>query len=338
MRFLTDDKRQAPVTRWFGESLADLAERFAVSTLLRRLESVPGSRVRRADIEGLRHEISPIPQNALSAIVREWEPDVVVGNSLIRFTWRRIREHCSAHRIATVLYVREVASLGHLDITPNPAEVVVANARSLADAARELGHDCAFVPSVIDTERTRTASTRKDVLLVNPIATHGIDLLWDVAARLPEIPFVIQESWELDPSQLASITAQRASHPNVTLRRRRPPGPELFSSARLLLVPHRIDNRPRVIAEAQANGIPAVVSDMPGLIEAVGAGGLVRTVDDAPAWADTVRSLWNDEAAYSALRTEALAESQRSELDPSRVVGEVEALLETARVRVGSEH
>ncbi|MEM7141708.1 MAG: glycosyltransferase [Actinomycetota bacterium] len=327
VRLLVDDGRPARPRRWIGEHLADASERFASLPGLRWLEARPGARTSIERIDGLDHRVSTHPQNALPSILADFDPEIVVGNSVARFTWRRSLDHCRAAGVPTVLYLREVAAIGHLDIEPAPADVLVANARSLAERAEALGHRCAFVPSVIDTSPTRTESVRTHALFVNPIETHGIDLLCQVARRCADIPFVVQESWPLDPETLDLLNECLASLPNVEFRGHRPPGPHLYADARVLLVPHRIDNRPRVIVEAQANAIPALVSTHAGLVEAAGTAGVAIDEDDVAAWADELVGLWTDEASYGALVEAAEREGQRPELDPDHVVGAFEDLL-----------
>ena len=84
-----------------------------------------------------------------------------------------------------------------------------------------------------------------------------------------------------------------------SFRRRRPPGPDLYGDARVLLVPYRMDSRPRVILEAQANAIPVLTGgDVPALVEATGPGGLSVPLESVAAWVEVIRSLWIDREAY----------------------------------------
>ena len=56
--------------------------------------------------------------------------------------------------------------------------------------------------------------------------------------------------------------------------------------ARVLLVPYRVDNRPRVVAEAQSNGIPVPASALPAHREAGTRGVLVPGDASIRAWGD----------------------------------------------------
>jgi glycosyltransferase involved in cell wall biosynthesis len=228
---------------------------------------------------------------------------------------------CLEDDIATLLYIREVATFGHFEGVEDVADGLVANAASLARHLHERGYSCPVIPSLIDTSRTEVDSDRTVVLLVNPIATHGIDFLWPIARRLPDIPFLVQESWPLDASAFARLESVASALPNVEIRRRIEPGPDLYKTARVVLVPHGIDNRPRVIAEAQSNAIPVIVSDQPGLVEAVGPGGVVLSLEDTDRWCREIRRLWTEPTYYAELSRSAAAHARRPEIDPVNVVG-----------------
>ncbi len=277
-------------------------------------------------IGDLPHQVTPVPQNALPNALTSVRPDVVVANSVERWAWRLIHETCRAAGVPTILYVREDDSLRHLESGAVP-DVLVANAESLAERLRAQGFECAFVPSVVDVSITRTESTRRVALAINPARSRGGDIVWALAARLPEIPFVVQESWPLSGEELADVQRHTESLPNVEFRRAAPPGPNLYGDARVLLVPYRVDNRPRVILEAQSNGIPVIVGDVPALVEAIGDGGISVPLESIDAWAAAVRSLWEDEELYLRLVDAAWAHVHRPEVDPDAVTQRFEELL-----------
>lgn len=332
VQFLVDDKRSSPVTRWIYAQLSDLSVRAtggpAASVVDRARDSV-GRRLVDDEIESLNHRITPVPQNALPGIIRKYRPDVVIVNSVERWAWRRIHDVCRAVGIPTILYVREVDTLSHLSTGAVPT-VLVANAVSLAEQMRAQGFACAFVPSVVDMAVTTTKSTRQVALAINPIPSKGVDLVWKVAERLPDIQFVLQESWPLTGDDLAEVESTVATRPNVQFRRRVPPGPDLYRDAKVLLVPYRMDSRPRVILEAQANRIPVIVGDVPALTEAIGAGGQSVPLESVESWVEVLRDVWNDSDRYAELADAAYAHSQRAEVDPNAVALCFEELLATA--------
>lgn len=328
VRLLADDGRPTKAMRRIADRLADASVRFPRLAPIRLLESWPGRRPSTTTIEDVEILASIAPHNAARRLIDGWRPDIVVGSSIERYTWRRIRERCEQTGIPTALYIREASALDHLAIEPAHT-ALIANAQSLADAADSVAaqnQPCVFIPSVIDTTPTLTESSRRVALLVNPVESHGVDMVWPLADKLPGITFVLQESWELSQQQLEHVQTRIATRPNVELRRRQPPGPALYGDARVLLVPHRIDNRPRVIAEANANGIPALVSDQGGLREAIGDGGMVLP-DDEGAWADALHGQFTDEHTYQRLCAAAREQAGRAETDPAAVVDRFEATI-----------
>lgn len=330
VRFIVDGGEPARAVRFAYEKLSDLAARtgrLPSRRITDWIERQPGRRARTVQIDGRTHASSPVPQNALAAQIEAIRPDVVVGNSLERLAWRRIHRLCGCRDIPTLLYVREIDSLDHF-LHGEVPDVLVANAESLQRALRSRGLECAFVPSVIEMETTRTISTRQVALAINPIPSKGSDIVWKIAEAAPELPIVSQESWPLDDNELADVRLHASRLSNIEFRRASEPGPQLYGDTRVLLVPYRVDSRPRVITEAQANGIPVLAADVPALREAIGAGGAVVPIDDIDAWASELRSLWTDQDRYQRLADAALAHSQRPEIDPATIAGTFESLIE----------
>ncbi len=329
VRFLVDDGSKARLRRWTYEQLSDFAARVRQRGLFHtvdRLERWPGRRTHVRMLDGLVHITTPVPENAIVDVIDRFEPDVVIGNSLVRLSWRRVLAACRAQGIRSVLYIRETDSLGHLDGTDLP-DVIVANARSLAQAVTDRGLPCAFIPSVVAVDATRTTSTRRTALVINPIASRGVDLIAEIARGVPDIPFVLQESWTLCGENLRKVERIAESAGNIEFRRAAPPGPELYGDARVVVVPYVVNNRPRVIAEAQANGIPVIAADRAALREATGPGGILVDPYDADPWCAALRSLWADDGRYHSLSDAALLHSGRAEVDPAGVTRMFESVL-----------
>lgn len=327
--FLVDPETQARPIRWLYEQLSDLSVHFAGhpgAGVVRAMEVLPGRSTEEVVLDGLRHLTSPVPENAAAAVLDSFRPDVVIGSSVLRLCWRKVRADCRSRHIPTVLYLREEVALNHFG-DERPADVIMANAASIAGAVERLGYGCDFIPSVIETEVTSTNSTRRVAMVVNPIESRGIEIVWRIAERMPDVKFVLQESWPLNPLQLDAVKRGIAMFPNVEFRRLEPPGPGLYRDARVLLVPYRVDNRPRVIAEAQANGIPVVVGRVPALTEAIGEGGISVSLDDIGEWCAAIRRLWDSEGDYTALSEAALLHSRREEIDPTNLAVQFEVVL-----------
>jgi hypothetical protein len=332
VRFVADDRRAGTATRWIYERLSDLSVRLGDAPpgqLATGLRSLPGRGTRVQQVDGLPHHLTALPQNALPAVLRDFRPQAVIANSLERWAWRLVHEQSMQLGIPTVLYVREDDSLRHLDTGAIP-NLLVANAESLARELRSRGFECAFVPSVIDTSVTATESSRSTALAINPVPSRGSEVVWQLAAALPDIPIVVQESWPLKGRAREDVDARVAQLPNVEFRPTAPPGPGLYGDARVLLVPYRVDNRPRVIAEAQANGIPVIAADVPALVEAIGPGGVTVPLDSVDDWARALRTLWEDDDLYQSLADAAREHSRRPDIDPAAVAERFERLLEDA--------
>jgi glycosyltransferase involved in cell wall biosynthesis len=288
-----------------------------------------GSGVRVGQIEGLRHYFAPVVENALPAALTHLQPDIVVVSSVDRWTWRNVRETCIRAGIPTILYVREDLSLSHVDNGWSPTRLV-ANAESLTARLRQAGYPCEFIPSVVDTSLTNTNSTRQVVLAINPDPTRGSAMFWELAERLPTIPFVMQEAWPLKGGSLKQIREIAERLPNVEFRRRVPSGPLLYRDAKILLVPYRVDNRPRVILEAQANGIPVIIGQVPALVEAAGMGGVSVPLEDADAWAKAIQDIWEDDALYAGLAKAAYQQSRRPDIAPAHLTDQFESVTQEA--------
>lgn len=330
--FVVDDKRLARAARWLYEGLSDASVRLArtpAEGLLVRVRDAIQQGTTRTEIAGLPHLTTAYPQNALPRVIRTFQPDIVVANSVERWAWRRIHDICAELHVPTILYVREEASLPHLATGKLPT-VLLANTPSLAETLRREGFDCGFIPSVVDVSRIHTTSTRQSALAINPIHIKGGDFVWELAERLPEVPFVLQEAWDLSTAEVKAIEARRATHRHVAFRRRQEPGPGLYADARVLLVPYRVDSRPRVILEAQSNGIPVIAADVPALVEAVGPGGVIIPLSDPDGWVAALRRIWQDDAWYAGLSAAALRHSQRPEVAPAAIAAQFEAAVDGA--------
>ncbi len=309
-----------------------LARRHAPRPLVKAVEQVHrklgAQRTPAPSPPGVRVWSAPLPENALRGALDDLRPDLVVVNSIERPAWRQIRDDLDARGIAHVLYLREATAVRHLTDPPCPPRLLLANAEAHAQAARELGFDCEVVPSVVDTSRCLIESTRTRVLLVNPIALYGVDRALALADVRRDIPFVFAESWPIPAEERARLTAAIDARPNVELRAYDPDPSHLYADARVLLMLCTVPSRPRVIAEAQANGIPVIATELAGHAEAVGTGGLL--IDpDAPfaVWSSALDYVWESEVAYEELAQSARDHAARGDMRPEAVATRFEELV-----------
>ena len=329
---LADPEEGHGLTRYLYKRQVNLSTKLegrSIRPLLLALQRPFGRRVVRAPEYDVPVYFSPVPEHAYPTMRQRFSPDVVVASSIDRVSWRRLRAQLQADGTPSVLYLREDSAQGHLSITNAPPDLLLSNTGSLAERARAAGFECLVIPSAIETGATEVASRRERVLFVNPLPSHGVDRLWAVARARPDIPFAVQESWPLSPPDRATVLTAVAGLANVVFRPRTTDLGVIYRDARLLFVPHRVDNRPRVVAEAQANGIPVVASAYPGLVEAVGPGGaLVDPEASDAAFIDAVSRLWDDAEEYQRLVDAALRHAARSEIDPEVVTTRFEEALQ----------
>lgn len=330
VRFVVFDRASSSGKTRLYAKLSDLSVRTSATPFRSAVDltrDLVGRRGKREDLDGLWHEHSMVPQNTLIRVIDDFEPHVVVVSSVDRWAWRRIHDRCSIRGIPTVLYVREEASLEHLEKGAHPS-LLVANTPALAENLRERGFDCAFVPSVTDVSSTQVEPSRRAVLAINPIPIKGSDHIWELASKSPGLPFVAQEAWTLRGSDLEAVRKHLDALPNLEFRPMAPPGPHLYADARVLLAPYHVNSRPRVILEAQANGIPVLASDLPALVEAVGPGGTTLPLDDPDAWVIELKRLWEDEEYYAELCAAARRHAARDDMNPVVVAAQFERLVE----------
>ena len=325
---LADPEEGQRLTRYLYRRQVNLSTKLrghALRPLLLALQRPYGRRVVPAADYDVPVFFSPVPEHAYRTLRRRFAPDVVVATSIGRVSWRRLRAQLRVEAIPSVLYLREDTALGHLAVSQAPPDLLLANSATLAEGARAAGFDCLVIPSAIDTGPTRVESTRSRALFVNPLPSHGVDRLWAVARARPDIPFAVQESWALSGPSRAEVEAEAERLPNVEFRRRTTDLGTIYRDARLLFVPHRIDNRPRVVAEAQANGLPVVASAYAGLVEAVGPGGiLVDPEAGDSAWIEALGRVWDDAGRYDQLAEAARRHAARPDIDPDVVTARFE--------------
>lgn len=274
------------------------------------------------------HWTSPVPENAFRWLSRRSRPDVVVVRSMRSRSIRELCVYLEEAGIPWVYLVAESLAIEQLVESGRTPATAIGTARSHEQRLRTLGFPTTFVPQMRIVTETMVESTRRVVLLINPVEILGVETVWPLAASRPDIDFVLQESWPLSDDDLEALLQKTRSLPNVTIRRFQTDRRKLYEDARVLLTPHRVDNNPRVVIEAHANGIPVLSSDQPGLLEVVGKGGLVVPVDAEPdAWTAALSEMWDTQERYDQLCHEARLHYQHPDNDVERTVDLFERVL-----------
>ena len=100
--------------------------------------------------------------------------------------------------------------------------------------------------------------------------------MFALAGACPDIPFLVAESWGLNPHWRNHCLQRARALPNIEWH---PPTRDmrtLYARARTLLMPSLWEESyGRTVVEAQINGIPVVASNRGALPEVVGTGGLL---------------------------------------------------------------
>lgn len=268
-------------------------------------------------------------ENGLRRILSEIGlPDAVVVNSIAREQFLWIVEDLRRRCIPVALYMREEHSVTHLTISNARVDLVFGNSRHLVQRARTAGYEAVYAPSIVNLDAATVASTRRSLVLVNPVMENRPELLMHVAAERPDIHCVLQESWTLDEHVRDMLLEWTTKHRNLELRPRRQTPSEIFQDMRVLLATYPT-GRPRVVLEAQHNGIPVVGLAQPSLVEAIGNGGLIVGADEpVESWVRQISRLWDDEDEYDRFSSAARTHANREEVDPRWIVSTVESALE----------
>jgi len=155
------------------------------------------------------------------------------------------------------------------------------------------------------------------VTLINPHPLKGLEIGLALAKACPDIPFLFQESWPLNPEQLKELKAQLEPYSNITLQRAVSDMRQVYGRTKILLAPSKWEEAyGRVASEVQMSGIPVIASDRGGLPEAVGSGGILLDPEgDIQNWIDAVRKLWSDDTYYKEMSDAALIYANRPELN-----------------------
>lgn len=156
------------------------------------------------------------------------------------------------------------------------------------------------------------------VTLINAHKVKGLDIFLEVARRLPQVRFLLQESWKLNDEAMAVLRGRLADLPNVTFQHRVSDMRQVYRQTRLLLAPSVWEEGFGMVAvEAQSCGIPVMASVRGGLPESVGDGGLlIRDYRNAEAWVAAVRSVLESPDRYAGLSAKAQAHARSADFSP----------------------
>jgi glycosyltransferase involved in cell wall biosynthesis len=185
------------------------------------------------------------------------------------------------------------------------------------------------------------------VSFFNPIPQKGLTLVGALALRAerecPDMRFLVTEG-RMPRSRLQQINFDLGALPNVWFVPTQHVVREVYRRTAVLLVPSFWrEGFSRSVLEAQLSGIPVIASTQGGLPEALNGGGFALDLPEtllakhtaAPdretvdRWWETLRRLWEDEAAYAeaAARARRTGAAWHPDRIRPRIVGHFERIL-----------
>jgi len=166
------------------------------------------------------------------------------------------------------------------------------------------------------------------VTLISPHPRKGLNLVLDLASKLPKLNFLLVEGWPMDKPQWNALLERVKPLSNVTVRRSTSDMRDIYKETWLLLVPSELETFGRVVVEAQVSGIPVFCTDVGALKWVAGAGGLAfSATDDVSEWAAQLDQLAKDNNWYSELSRRAVENVNRLDFQPEHVVTHFEMAL-----------
>lgn len=258
-------------------------------------------------------------------------PDVLLLDSL-----RRLRALASSEPPPACPVVVMIHDPGFGD-DPRPlpegwqVRLVANSPHTAARVADRFGIQPAVVPPLIDVTAYRTERpSPRYATLVTPHPAKGLDLVLELAALVPDQPFLLVEGWPMDRAAWEDLQRRIGPLPNVTLRRSTADIRTVYRDTRVLLMASGPPGETfgRVIVEAQASGIPVVTRDAGAQAWVAGEGGAVLAAN-APAveWADVLRRILASATEYERLSRAAVHNADRADFRPDITADRFEALL-----------
>lgn len=169
-------------------------------------------------------------------------------------------QHSIRHRKPLVHLVHNHRQLAHHRVTPQTSALAVFNSRWLRDEVAWPGPSMVLHPPVPPDYYAGPTGDR--VLVSNLTPAKGARLVWEVARRTPDIPYLAVRGaygWQAETPDLPNV---EVVEPTPGL------GPHL-DRARLVLMPSAYESWGRVALEAACRGIPTVASRAAGLVESL---------------------------------------------------------------------
>ena len=244
------------------------------------------------------------PVQALPLAVAAWAPDIIMVQSGASLTTMVLASLRTGRPTAVYLHNVEPHQLGG-NLMPDPSLLYLSNSEFTAQRWLALyGIHSAVIPPVVQADHYLLSgqSTGQHILFVNPVPIKGIEIVLALAAQCPDLPFMVVESWNLEPHWRTYCRERAQALRNVQWCSPTDDMREVYAQTRVLLMPSVWEESfGRTVVEAQINGIPALASDRGALPQVVGQGGLILALEEpVQVWEAALRQILAQHEDYSA--------------------------------------
>ncbi len=277
----------------------------------------------------------PDSVEALHTVAAAVEPDAIVVLTGDNTAAMAIAALDTEIPVAVYIHNVEFREFGGI-LLPDPQLCYFSNSHFTARRLHALfGLESTVLIPLVDPEMYTVDSSKESILFINPSLLKGVEIFFQVAARLPDYPFRVFESWNITSAWRRYCHSRITKLPNVEWNSPTRDVTTLYGSARLLIMPSIWEEAyGRSALEAQLNGIPVIASRRGGLPEAVGDGGILLDADvSADTWVKAIRSVFSDQELYQKLSNQALQHVSQVEMSSDFIVA---TLLTTLQKHISS--
>ncbi len=277
------------------------------------------------------------PERSIARVAREFDASAIVVQSGSRLAPLLIASLDTGLPTAAYLHNVEPHQVGgHL--VADPQVLYFANSDFTARRWAALaGIASRVIPPVVRTERVLAEANGGHVLFVNPVAIKGVEFLFALAAACPELPFLVVESWNLNPAWRRYCRRRARALGNIRWLDAADDMRPVYAEARLLLMPSLWEEAfGRTVIEAQLNGLPVLASNRGALPEVVGEGGVTLDLDGPfDGWVSALRDMHTAPERWSARAREKAIGHVAS---TPKIVGDLLVALVEHRMRLEDAH
>lgn len=239
------------------------------------------------------------PAKDLAMAAAAWGADVIVAQSGRGLAPLAAASLDTGRPTALYLHNVEISQLAG-NLASDPSLMYLANSDFTARRWQALfGVHCEVIPPIVSAASYLADRSGDKVLFVNPHPMKGIERLFELAEACPELPFLVMESWEIDPVWRSHCLQRVNRLGNIEWRSASRDMRQVYGQSRVLLMPSVWEESfGRTAVEAQLNSLPVLASQRGALPELVGAGGVTLS-PDAPVseWAAELRRLYDPDTS-----------------------------------------